>query len=86
VRDLDIPTLLQRMFTRSVDLPEGAVRLPVKGIHLNKSPMVVSNLKTPTPTMAARWNVDMDAAMRHAGIAANLPDMSAIWPQVYELP
>ncbi|MGI4777386.1 MAG: exodeoxyribonuclease I [Janthinobacterium lividum] len=86
LRDLDVATLRQRLFTRSADLPEGVVRLPVKGVHLNKSPMVVGNLKTLSPAMAARWNIDMDAAMRHAEIAANLPDMSAIWPQVYERP
>jgi exodeoxyribonuclease-1 len=35
-----------RMFTRSADLPEGVTRLPVKSVHLNKSPMLVGNLKT----------------------------------------
>ncbi|MGJ7491948.1 exodeoxyribonuclease I [Variovorax sp. ZT4R33] len=86
LRDLDVATLRQRMFTRSAELPEGVVRLPIKGIHLNKSPMVVGKLKTLAPEMAARWNVDLDTAMRHAAIAQSLPDMSAIWPQVYERP
>ena len=86
LRDIDVPTLRQRLFTRTADLPEGVVRLPIKGIHLNKSPMVVGNLKTLAPAMAARWNVDLDTAMRHAAIAQGLPDMSAIWTQVYERP
>ncbi len=86
LRDLDVATLRQRLFTRSAELPDGVTRLPVKGIHLNKSPMVVGNLKTLSPAMAARWNIDMDAALRNAAIAAGLPDMSAIWPQVYERP
>ena len=86
LRDLDVATLRQRLFTRSDELPEGVQRLPVKGIHLNKSPMVVGNLKTLTSAMATRWGVDLEAAMHHAEAAAALPDMSAIWPQVYERP
>lgn len=84
LRDLDVATLRLRLFTRSADLPEGVVRLPVKGVHLNKSPMVVGNLRTLAPAMATRWGIDVEAAMRNAAIAAALPDMSAIWSQVYE--
>jgi len=83
---LDVATLRQRLFTRGADLPEGVQRLPVKSIHLNKSPMVVGNLKTLVPAMAERWQVDLDTAMRHAEIARDLPDMSAIWPEVFKRP
>jgi len=86
LRDLDVDTLRLRLFTRSAELPEGVQRLPLKGIHLNKSPMVVGNLKTLAPAMAARWGIDVEAALRHAATAAALPDMSAIWPRVYERP
>jgi exodeoxyribonuclease-1 len=86
LRDLDVATLRQRLFTRSAELPEGVVRLPMKGVHLNKSPMVVGNLKTLAPAMAERWGIDIEGALRNAAIAAALPDMSAIWPQVYERP
>ena len=83
---LDVATLRQRLFTRSADLPEGVQRLPIKSVHLNKSPMVVRQLQTLRPEMAARWGVDKEAALRHAEIAAGLPDMSAIWPQVFQRP
>ena len=86
LRDLDVETLRLRLFTRTADLPEGVLRLPVKGIHLNKSPMVVGNLRTLAPAMAERWGIDLDAASRNAEIARGLPDMSAIWPQVYARP
>jgi len=86
LRDLDVATLRLRLFTRTAELPEGVARLPVKGVHLNKSPMVVGNLKTLSPAMADRWGIDMRGAMRHAELAAALPDMSAIWPQVFERP
>ena len=83
---IDVATLRQRLFTRSADLPEGMTRLPVKSIHLNKSPMVVGNRKTLVPEMAERWRIDMAQALRHAEIAAGLPDMSAIWPEVFKRP
>ncbi len=84
--ELDAATLRQRIFTRGADLPEGVKRLPVKSVHLNKSPMVVGNLKTLTPAMAQRWGIDMEAALRNAARAAALPDMSALWSQVFERP
>lgn len=83
---LDVATLRQRLFSKSVDLPEGVQRLPIKSVHLNKSPMVVRKLATLTPEMAAQWGVDIDAALRNAEKAAALPDMSAIWPEVFQRP
>ena len=61
-------------------------RLPIKSVHLNKSPMVVRKLQTLTPQMAAKWGVDMAAALRHAEKDAGLPDMSALWPEVFQRP
>jgi exodeoxyribonuclease-1 len=81
---LDAETMRLRLYTRSADLPEGMTRLPIKTVHLNKSPMVVGNLKTLRPEMAQRWGLDMDLAMRHAQIARDLPEMSAIWAQVFQ--
>jgi exodeoxyribonuclease-1 len=48
--------------------------------------MVVGNLRTLSPAMAERWQVDMAAAMRNAERAAVLPDMSAIWSEVFARP
>ncbi|MDP3805429.1 exodeoxyribonuclease I [Hydrogenophaga sp.] len=83
---LDVATLRQRLFTRAADLPEGVLRLPLKSVHLNKSPMVVRRLQTLSPKMAVKWGVDLDAALRNAEKAAGLPDMSAIWPEVFQRP
>jgi exodeoxyribonuclease-1 len=80
---LDVVTLRQRLFSKSADLPEGVQRLPLKSVHLNKSPMVVRKLATLSPEMAARWGVDLDASLANAEKAAGLPDMSAIWPAVF---
>ncbi|MEO5658639.1 MAG: exodeoxyribonuclease I [Polaromonas sp.] len=83
---LDLATLRLRLFSKSADLPEGVQRLPIKSVHLNKSPMVVRKLETLSPELATRWGVDMQTALRHAELAAGLPDMSAIWPQVFKRP
>jgi len=80
---LDIATLRERLFTRQSDLPEGVQRLPIKSVHLNKSPMVVRKLKTLTDVMAAKWNIDIDASLANAEKARALPDMSAIWPELF---
>ena len=83
---LDAETIRMRMFTRSADLPEGVTRLPVKSIHLNKSPMLVGNLKTLSAAMAERWGIDIERGLAHAAIAAGAPDMSVVWEQVYHRP
>ncbi len=75
-----------RLFSKTGDLPEGVARLPVKTIHLNKSPMVMANLKVLSPAMAQRWNIDVEGQLKHAEWARDLPDMSAIWPEVFERP
>ncbi len=83
---LDVATLRQRLFTKAADLPEGMQRLPLKSVHLNKSPMVVRSLKTLTDAMAVKWHIDIPAALANAEKAAALPDMSAIWPEVFQRP
>ena len=80
---LDVATLRERLFTKQSDLPEGVQRLPIKSVHLNKSPMVVKKLKTLTVEMAAKWSIDIDAALANAEKARALPDMSAIWPDLF---
>ena len=80
---LDVATLRQRLFSKSADLPESVQRLPLKSVHLNKSPMVVRKLQTLNPELAAKWGIDIEAALVNAEKARALPDMSAIWPEVF---
>ncbi|HSV53987.1 MAG TPA: exodeoxyribonuclease I [Burkholderiaceae bacterium] len=83
---LDTATIRTRLFSKKDELPEGMTRLPVKTVHLNKSPMVMGNLKTLSAAMAQRWGLDVDAALLNAQAARALPDMSAIWPEVFQRP
>jgi exodeoxyribonuclease-1 len=83
---LDAETIRMRMFSKADDLPEGVRRLPIKTIHLNKSPIVISNLKTLSPAMSEQWGIDIPTALQHAEVAATAPDMSAIWQEVFYRP
>ena len=68
--DLNAQTIRERMFSKTEDLPEGVTRLPVKTIHINKSPIVIGNLKTLSPAVAQKWGIDVDTCLQHAQIAA----------------
>jgi len=84
--ELDAASIRTRMFTAVAALPEGVSRLPIKTIHLNKSPIVINNLNTLTPAMAERWGMDIAAGLQHASRFANAPDMIAIWREVFQRP
>ena len=81
---LDAATVRERLFSKREQLPEGVERLPVKSIHLNKSPMVVGSLKTLSAERAAELDIDVEAALRHADKAAALPDLTPLWSEVYQ--
>jgi exodeoxyribonuclease I len=88
---LDAATIRQRMFTAAADLPEGITRLPIKTIHLNRSPIVIGNLKTLSTQQAERWQIDVSQAHQHAQLAAQLSQQriltqEAIWAQVFQAP
>lgn len=76
----------RRLFTRAAELPEGETRLPIKTIHVNKSPIVFGNLKA-LGAAAARWRIDTDQALRHAEKAAALGGLlDGLWPEVFARP
>ncbi len=82
---LDAAHIRERLFVKPDALPDGAARLPIKTIRLNRSPMVVGNLRTLGDAGAARWGIDLDAVRRHAAAAADkAATMAGIWPEVFE--
>jgi exodeoxyribonuclease-1 len=84
---LGVDEIRTRMFTRGDELPEGVTRLPIKTIHINKSPIVIGNLKTLSPQRAATWGLDIAQALRHAEIVARQANLLAgMWPAVFERP
>jgi exodeoxyribonuclease-1 len=84
---LGAAAIRERMFTRSDELPVGVTRLPIKTIHINKSPVVIGNLKTLTPALAERWGIDVAQCLAHAEVAAQKGvTMAGIWPDVFHRP
>ena len=84
---LDAAAIRLRMFTKADDLPEGITRLPIKTIHINKSPIVIGNLKMLAPAVAQKWKLDVDQALRHAEQAALRGNsLAGIWPEVFDRP
>jgi exodeoxyribonuclease-1 len=77
----------ERLFVKAEDLPEGTTRLPIKTIHVNKSPVVIGNLKTLPAERATQWGVDMETALRHAALAAaQAPLPKSLWGAVFARP
>ncbi|VAX10381.1 Exodeoxyribonuclease I [hydrothermal vent metagenome] len=62
--ELSVESLHERLFTPAAELPEGVERVPLKMVHLNKSPVVVP-MNTLTPEAAERWQIDVAAGERH---------------------
>ncbi len=82
---LNAEAIRARMFTKQDALPEGVSRLPIKTIHVNKSPIVIGNLKTLSPEMAAKWGLDMEAQLAHARLlAAKGRLLDGLWADVFE--
>lgn len=83
---LDVETARRRLFTRADGLPEGEARLPIKTIHVNRSPVVFGNLNA-LGAARQRWAIDVDAALRHAEHAAAFGrTLDALWAEVYRRP
>lgn len=61
---LDADDIRERVFSSDEDLPEGMTRIPLKGVHLNKSPMLAP-LNTLSLEQAARWQIDLAQCQAH---------------------
>ncbi len=84
---LDADTIRLRLFTRADALPDGTTRLPIKTLHLNRSPIVIGNLKTLAAERALHWGIDVERGLRHAETAAaHAPRLAGLWESVFERP
>ena len=81
---LDAAQIRARLFTRQDELPEGVARLPLKTIHINKSPIVIKNLATLTAERAELFGIDKARALQHAQTAARISGpMLGVWDRVF---
>ena len=84
---LDAAAIRARLFVRQDELPDGQSRLPIKTVHVNKSPIVIGNLRTLDEERAAQWGIDMAQTLQHADAARSLPAPSrALWTDVFVRP
>ena len=85
--ELSAEQIRERLFTPKDALEAaGKTRLPIKTLHLNKSPIVASP-KVLSAERAERWGLDIDAAVRHAERARDVTGpMAGVWAEVYAKP
>ena len=85
--DLDTEQIRLRLFSNTEDLPEGMTRLPIRSLAINKSPIVIGNLKVLTPAVIERWHIDMETIARHTETARRLtPQLASRMDEVYQRP
>lgn len=87
LKSLNGPAIRERLFiSSSVQAVKGIERLPIKTIHINKSPIVISQLKVLSPQVASRWGIDVDRCLRHAEIASQMHLPTDLWAEVFAYP
>ena len=81
---LSLPSdeLARRLFTRQADLPEGCARLPIKTVHINKSPVLVP-VNTLTAEAAEKWQLNVAQAQQHLAVLLAHPDFSKNLKAIY---
>lgn len=86
---LDADAVKRRLFTRQDALDaagQGEQRLPIKSIHVNKSPVVFGQIKA-LGDAATRWQIDLEAARANAGHAQALGrHLDGLWSEVFAPP
>jgi exodeoxyribonuclease-1 len=80
--DLTPQQIAERVFTRTADMSEGMERLPLKEIHINKSP-VIAPANTLTPDQAERWSISGEALRRHLKILRDAGTLSDKMAEVF---
>lgn len=82
--ELDAQAIRARVFTATDRLPAGADRIPLKGVHINRSP-VVATAKLLDAQTATRLGIDLDACQRHWQLLRGR-DLRARLAEVYAPP
>ena len=82
---MDASSVSRRLFSKKEQLDAlGEQRLPLKTIHLNRAPVVISQLKTISASQAERYGMDFPRQLDNAAKFAHAPDLSALWPEVWQ--
>jgi exodeoxyribonuclease-1 len=79
---LSAEDIQKKLYTRTSDLAEGEQRLPLKGIHINKSP-ALAPVSTLNQTQAEKWQIDWDEICAHRDLLLSDPDLIKRLTSVY---
>jgi exodeoxyribonuclease I len=82
---MTVQEIQQKLYTRSIDLAEGEERIPLKGVHLNKSP-ALAPISTLNAVQAEKWQVDWDVINQHRELLLSDPGLIARLREVYSSP
>ncbi|MCK4711234.1 MAG: exodeoxyribonuclease I, partial [Gammaproteobacteria bacterium] len=80
---LSAEEIQQKLYTRTLDLAEGEERIPLKGVHLNKSP-ALAPVNTLTTAQAEKWQVNWDDINTHYEMLMADPDLITRLSEVYK--
>ena len=72
----------QKLYTKTLDLAEGEQRLPLKGVHLNKSP-ALAPISTLNDEQAEKWQIDWDEIDQHRDLLMSDPGLISRLTEVY---
>ena len=75
--------LREHLYQKAEQLPKGAVRPPIKTIHLNRSPFIAP-LTMLDPVTAERFDIDLSAAQEHWKAYLAEPNLEAKVVQILE--
>lgn len=79
---LDAEQIHQKLYTRTMDLAEGEQRIPLKGVHLNKSP-VLAPISTLRDVQAEQWQIDWEEINQHHQMLLSDAELNERLKKVY---
>lgn len=79
---LSAEEIQKKLYTRTVDLAEGEQRLPLKGVHINKSP-ALAPVSTLNETQAQMWQIDWDEIRANCNLLISDPNLISRLTSVY---
>jgi len=72
----------KRLYTATADLPEGADRIPLKVVHLNRAPVIVP-MGTITDAAREQWQMNARAEQRHLEALREAPGLAERLAEVF---
>lgn len=79
---LSAEEIQKKLYTRTVDLAEGEQRLPLKGVHINKSP-ALAPVSTLNEAQANQWQIDWSEIHAHRDLLLSDPGLIKCLTSVY---